>query len=65
MTPRNRYPAELSAVAAWCVLCGCLRAIEALERGGARCENGRYIEKLRHHAHPRGSKRDLHEAVSA
>ena len=32
-------------------------AIEALERGGACCANGRYIEKLRHHRHPVGARR--------
>lgn len=24
----------------------------ALERSGARCENGRFVEKMRHHRHP-------------
>lgn len=29
------------------------RAVEGLEQLGARCENGRFIERLRHHAWPR------------
>jgi len=33
--------------------------IRHLEWGGARCENGRWVEKLKHHAHPRGSNRDF------
>ena len=36
-----------------------VRAIEALEALGARCENGRFIEPLRHHRHPRGQNRDF------
>lgn len=33
-------------------------AIARLERAGAACSNGRFVEKLRHHAHPR-SQRDF------
>ena len=59
MMLRDPYPVELSRVAAWVALSGCLRAIEALERGGARCENGRFVETLRHHRHARGQNRDF------
>lgn len=35
------------------------KVIEQLCREGARCENGRFVEKLRHHAHPRSGGRDF------
>lgn len=35
------------------------RAVEMLERDGAACANGRFVEKLRHHRHPRGAHRDF------
>ncbi len=38
-------------------------AIERLERAGARCENGRWVEPLRHHAHPRSNHRDFQPEV--
>lgn len=34
-------------------------AIELLEREGARCSNGRYVEKLRHHTYPRQAAKRL------
>ena len=34
-------------------------AIRHLEQTGARCENGRWVEKLKHHAHPRSNHRDF------
>lgn len=34
-------------------------AITHLERDGALCSNGRFVEKLRHHRHPRGNFRDF------
>lgn len=34
-------------------------AVAALEREGARCSDGRFVEKLRHHRHPRGARRDF------
>jgi hypothetical protein len=34
-------------------------AIAALERDGAACANGRFVEKLRHHRHPRSARRDF------
>lgn len=33
------------------------RGIAAAEHAGARCENGRFVEKLRHHSHARA---DVH-----
>ena len=36
---------------------GCERAVELLEREGAASANGRMVEKLRHHRHPRGAFR--------
>lgn len=34
--------------------------VVALERTGARCENGRFVEKLRHHSYTKcGPRRDL------
>lgn len=34
-----------------------LLAVEHLERTGARCSNGAWVEKLRHHRHPPGVAR--------
>ena len=34
----------------------CAREIARMERIGARCSNGTLVEKLRHHAHPRGNR---------
>jgi hypothetical protein len=35
------------------------QAIEAMEREGARCENGRMVQPMRHHAWPRRAHRRL------